>query len=107
MPDGGFRPGYNVQLATTTQGGVIVGADLINQGSDCGQLTPMVKQLDQCVRMKPRLVQLSTSGVQYSTVRHDASMMFDLGTNLSPLFESFLTDVRCWLTSQPHARRSL
>lgn len=56
MPDGGFRPAYNVQLATTTVGGIIVGADVINQGSDSGQLTPMVEQVAERHGTKPREV---------------------------------------------------
>jgi transposase len=43
--DGGTRPGYNVQLATTTVGGVIVGVEVVNAGTDHGQLTPMVEQV--------------------------------------------------------------
>jgi transposase len=45
MPDGGFRPGFNVQFATTTQSGIIVGVDVGNVGSDGGQLLPMAEQL--------------------------------------------------------------
>jgi transposase len=47
MPDGGFRPGYNVEFATTTASGIIVGVDVVNVGSDSGQLRPMVEQLQQ------------------------------------------------------------
>jgi transposase len=54
MPDGGFRPAYNVQLATTTTGGLIVGATVVNQGSDSGQLTPMVEQLATRYDQKPK-----------------------------------------------------
>jgi len=54
MPDGGFQPAYNVQLATTTQSGIIVGAEVINQGSDSGQLTPMVEQMQQRYGAKPK-----------------------------------------------------
>lgn len=54
MPDNGFRPAYNVQLATTTASGIIVGADVINQGSDSGQLTPMVEQLHTRYDAKPK-----------------------------------------------------
>jgi len=54
MPDGGFRPAYNVQLATTTAGGIIVGADVTNRGSDGGELTPMVEQLGERYGVKPR-----------------------------------------------------
>lgn len=45
MADGGFRPGYNVQFAATTDGGVIVGVDVTNAGADGGQMAPMVEQL--------------------------------------------------------------
>jgi transposase len=47
MPDGGTRPGYNVQLATTPESGVIVGVDVTNRGGDGGQLGPMIEQLQQ------------------------------------------------------------
>ncbi len=43
--DGGYRPGYNVQYATDTDTGVIVGVDCTNSGSDQDQLPPMLKQL--------------------------------------------------------------
>jgi transposase len=45
MADGGYRPGYNAQLATTTRGGVIVGVDVTNAGGAGGQLAPMVQQV--------------------------------------------------------------
>ncbi len=53
MPDGGFRPAYNVQFATTTETLVIVGADVLNSGSDGGQMTPMVKQIEEHYRTQP------------------------------------------------------
>lgn len=56
MPDGGFRPAYNVQVATTTVGGIIVGVDVTNQGSDSGQLTPLVEQLAERHGQKPQEV---------------------------------------------------
>jgi transposase len=56
MPDGGFRPAYNVQLATTTAGGIIVGADVTNHGSDSGALAPMVEQVAQRYGVKPQAV---------------------------------------------------
>ncbi len=45
--DGGFRPSYNVQFATDTASGIIVGLDVINQGSDWEELPPMLNQLHQ------------------------------------------------------------
>lgn len=46
-PDGGFRPSYNVQLATDTQTQIITGVDVVNSGSDQGKLAPMVEQHEQ------------------------------------------------------------
>jgi len=40
MPDGGLRPAFNVQLATTTDAArAIVGVSVTNRGSDQGQAT--------------------------------------------------------------------
>jgi len=47
MADGGTRPGYNVQFATTPESGIIVGVDATNSGGDGGQLAPMVEQLKE------------------------------------------------------------
>lgn len=47
MPDGGWRPAYNVQLATDVKSGVIVGAAVVNQGNDSGQAPPMEEQVTQ------------------------------------------------------------
>src|SRR5205807_9811079 len=47
MPDGGTRPGYNVQFATTTESGIVVGVDVTNVGSDGGQLQPMLEQIEE------------------------------------------------------------
>lgn len=43
--DGGFRPSYNVQFATDTASGIIVGLDVINRGVDWEELPPMLEQL--------------------------------------------------------------
>lgn len=45
MPDGGFRPGFNVQYATDTKTQVIVGVDVTNVGSDKGEMGRMHEQL--------------------------------------------------------------
>jgi transposase len=46
MGDGGTRPAYNVEFTTDLDSLVIMGADLINAGSDAGQMEPMVKQIE-------------------------------------------------------------
>jgi len=45
MAAGGFRPAYNGQFATDTESQVIVGVDVSNEGSDQGQMEPMVDQI--------------------------------------------------------------
>lgn len=45
MADGGYRPAYNVQFATDVDSGVIVGVDVINTGSDNGQMKPMADRI--------------------------------------------------------------
>lgn len=45
MPDGGFRPAYNVQLATDVESRLIVGVDVTNEGTDAAELLPMLRRL--------------------------------------------------------------
>jgi len=53
MGDGGFRPAFNVQLATECEGQVIVGMEVVNAGSDMAQLGPMVEQVEQRLGESP------------------------------------------------------
>ena len=52
--DGGFRPAYNVQFATDTEGQVIVGVEVVTSGSDAGQMAPMVGQVEDRSGVTPR-----------------------------------------------------
>ena len=47
MGDGGTRPAYNVQFATDTASGVIVGVEVNNEGTDGNQLPPMLDQVEE------------------------------------------------------------
>lgn len=47
MGDGGYRPAYNVQLATDTSSQIITGVDVTNSGGDQGKMAPMVEQHDE------------------------------------------------------------
>ena len=53
MGDGGFRPAFNVQFATTCQEQIIVGMDVVNAGSDMAQLPPMVEQVEKRLGQSP------------------------------------------------------
>src|SRR5690606_17996442 len=44
MADGGYRPAYNVQLATDVDSRAIVGVAVTNLGSDRSSLMPMLGQ---------------------------------------------------------------
>jgi hypothetical protein len=53
MPDGGFRPAFDVELATDTESQVIVGADVINRGVDTDQASPMLAKIKESVEKTP------------------------------------------------------
>ena len=47
MPDGGFRPAYNLEVATDVDSQVIVEVGVVTKGSDGGQALPVVEHLQQ------------------------------------------------------------
>jgi transposase len=53
MADGGFRPAYNIQFATATDSQIIVGVEVSNLGSDLGELSPMLDQVEQRYEQRP------------------------------------------------------
>ena len=54
MPDGGFRPAYNVELATDQAQGVIVGVSVVREGTDAGQALPMEEQVMERTGQHPK-----------------------------------------------------
>ncbi len=54
MPDGGFRPAYNVELATDQANGVIVGVSVVREGTDAGQALPMEQQVMERTGQHPK-----------------------------------------------------
>jgi transposase len=44
--DGGYRPGFNVQFATDTATGLVVGVDVTDAGTDSEEMPPMLDQLE-------------------------------------------------------------
>jgi len=53
MPDGGFRPAYNLEIATDVQSQVIVGVGVVTKGSDGGEAVPMVEQIKERTGQAP------------------------------------------------------
>ncbi|HZD77116.1 MAG TPA: IS1182 family transposase [Acidobacteriaceae bacterium] len=47
MPDGGFRPAYNCQIASVAGGEIAIGTQVRNVGSDRGLARPMLEQIKQ------------------------------------------------------------
>ena len=54
MADGGFRPGYNMQIATAVESQIIVGVDVTASGSDRGLMRPMIEQIGIRHEHRPR-----------------------------------------------------
>ena len=53
MADGGYRPAYNVQLATDTATQIITGVEVVTTGGDQGQLAPMIAQHEERYQQVP------------------------------------------------------
>jgi len=54
MADGGFRPAFNVQLATDVDGGCIVGVEVTNNGTDQPHVVPMLSDIEQRTGQVPK-----------------------------------------------------
>ena len=54
MGDGGFRPALNVQFCTDGDSRLIVGVDVVNQGSDQGLMEPMHQQIVSNYKKSPK-----------------------------------------------------
>lgn len=53
MADGGYRPAYNVELATDSLNGIIVAVGVVREGTDSGQAVPMEEQVEQRTGERP------------------------------------------------------
>jgi transposase len=47
MPDGGFRPAYNCQIATAAGGQIVIAVQTHTVGSDRGLMRPMLEHIEQ------------------------------------------------------------
>ena len=53
MADGGFRPAYNVHLASDVESRVIVGVRVTNRGTDMGEAVPMLDRIERWTGRRP------------------------------------------------------
>ncbi len=68
MADGGYRPAYNVQLATDVENGVIVGAAVVNRGTDSGQGEIMEAQVKERSGVHPGAYLIDGGFAQRDTI---------------------------------------
>lgn len=54
MPDGGYRPAFNIQYATTTDKQVIVGVSVTNRGTEGDEAPPMLEQVSERTEQQPK-----------------------------------------------------
>jgi transposase len=77
MPDGGFRPGYNVQFAVagSEMGGArtLVGLRVTNVGSDMGSITPMLGQIEQRTGLLPGALLADANHVRFACIEGAAN----------------------------------
>jgi len=76
MGDGGFRPAYNVQMATagSEMGGprTIVGVHVTRVGSDMGSVTPMLDQIEQRTGALPKVLLADANHAKHDCIRKAA-----------------------------------
>lgn len=53
MPDGGFRPAFNVHLTTTTNGLAVLAAEVNNHGTDLKMMVPLGQQIEELHQVRP------------------------------------------------------
>lgn len=75
MGDGGFRPAYNVQFATTADDArVIVGFDVTQAGSDMGQTTPMIAQVERRTGARPKEILVDGGYTKHDAIDEAAAL---------------------------------
>ena len=75
LADGGFRPAYNVQFATTTEGGVVVGVAVTQAGCDNNQLVPMLEQIETSLGTRPQEILVDGGYVDREQIAHAETVL--------------------------------
>ena len=95
MADGGFRPAFNVQAATLNESRIIVDVEVTNEGTDSGQMEPMLDRVESSFNERPREI-LADGG--YNS-KDDVTAVEQSGTAVySPVRKSRKSD------KDPHQR---
>lgn len=82
MPDGGFRPAYNVRMATAGSvfGGArtIVGVQVTNVGTDMGSVTPMLDEIKDRTGLLPTTLLADANHAAHDCIRKAADVGVEL-----------------------------
>lgn len=74
MPDGGFRPAYNIQQATagSPMGGprTVVGVLVTNRGSDMRSITAMLDQIESRTKQRPEVLLADANHATHDCIRN-------------------------------------
>lgn len=77
MADGGFRPAYNIRMATAGSplGGprTVVAVQVTNVGSDMGAITPMLDEIERRTGKLPRTLLADANHAKHECLRHAAA----------------------------------
>jgi transposase len=73
MPDGGYRPAYNAQIACDVDSQVIVGVGVTQSGSDFKQLAPMLAQVEERTGRRPKDWLVDGGFADLKSVEHAAA----------------------------------
>ncbi|MCP4035360.1 MAG: transposase [bacterium] len=117
MPDSGYRPGYNLQLAVAGSplGGArtIVGVRVTNVGSDMNSLTPMLDDIERSTGRLPSQLLADANHTAHDDIRAVAARGVELlapvpqrTRNSRKAHDDVITD---WLTRMqtPEAKRTM
>jgi transposase len=78
MADGGFRPAMNIQAATLNDSRIVVAVEATNEGTDSGQMKPMLDAIEQQHGHRPKEI-LADGGFNS---REDVTAVETSGTTL-------------------------
>jgi transposase len=117
MPDGGYRPGYNLQLAVagSPMGGprTVVGLRVTNVGSDMSSLTPMIDDIERRTGSQPAKLLADANHTAHEDIRALSQRGVELlapvperTRNSRKVHEEVITD---WLARMqtPEAQRTM
>lgn len=77
LGDGGFRPAYNLQLATDTESRIVVGVRVTNAGADSQQLEPMLVEIERRTKALPAQHLADGGYLNFAAIEHAAARGVD------------------------------